>query len=312
MKAFIFNAFFLILAVGMVCAQVEPSPATGTDRIELSGGDCDRQLNILSWNIYMLPKFVPLRGRISRAHAIVDTLLHTDYDIIVFQEAFLEKARRIISEGLRAKFPYQYGPANPAQNKIRTNSGVYVISSIPLKVLGTIEFRDKAGPDAFARKGAIMLEGEWNCRPFQILGTHLQADAQPRIRKKQFEQLFTELILPHRRDSVVQIICGDMNTEREFEEAYCDMLHCLDAEDGELSGIHKYTHDSERNEIARAMAGKKKYRHQLDYVLVRTNGAKIKSSKRVVTIFTRLWKAGPRKKGKDLSDHYGVAYQVKF
>ncbi|MBL7776702.1 MAG: sphingomyelin phosphodiesterase [Chitinophagales bacterium] len=279
-----------------------------TDTIE----DSDRDLKILSWNIYMLPKFVPVRGRVSRAHAIVDTLQQTDYDIIVFQEAFLEKARNVISQGLKNEFPYQYGPANPAQNKVRTNSGVYVVSKIPLNELGTIEYRDRAGNDAFARKGAIMLEGEWNCKKFQLLGTHLQADAQPKVRKKQFEQMFAELIAPNRKDGVVQILCGDMNTERQFEEEYCDMLHCLDAEDGDLSGIHKFTHDSERNEIARSNAGKTKHRLQLDYVLVRSNGAKIKSMKRSVSIFTKNWRYGLRKKGKDLSDHYGVAYQVKF
>lgn len=309
------KAFVICFLIFGVLAFLPAAVNAQTDNscVEIdSVEDSDKDLKILSWNIYMLPKFVPMRGRVSRAHAIVDTLQQTDYDIIVFQEAFLEKARNVISTGLKDEYPYQYGPANPAQNKLRTNSGVFVLSKVPLKELGTIEYRDCVGPDIFARKGALLLEGEWNCKKFQLLGTHLQADAQPRVRKKQFEQMFAELIAPNRKDGVVQILCGDMNTERQFEEEYCDMLHCLDAEDGELSGIHKFTHDSERNEIARSNSGKTKHRLQLDYVLVRANGAKIRSMKRSVSILTKNWKYGLRKKGKDLSDHYGVAYQVKF
>jgi hypothetical protein len=93
-----------------------------------------------------------------------------------------------------------------------------------------------------------------------------------------------------------------MNTEKEMKEHYCEMLDCLDAEDGEITGVEKCSYDGVNNEIAQSFGVHKKTNY--DYILVRGNGSKMKAVKRLVNIY---------KKGKKhLSDHYGIACELKF
>lgn len=259
------------------------------------------RLKVLSWNIYMLPKIVVRKGKRERATAIAAELKKSDFDIIVFQEAFLPAARAIIKKSLDSIYKFQYGPINDTKG-INTNGGVWVISKIELKELGTIKFEDCKGFDCYANKGAIMLQGVFNNKPFQILGTHLQADGYDKIRNKQMDQIYAELISKYKTDSVPQIVCGDMNTENEIREHYCQMLKCLDAEDGDFSSVEKETYDGVNNEIAQKYGVHHKL--SLDYILLRTNGAKMKSVKRFVSIL--------QKGKKHLSDHYGVVCELKF
>jgi endonuclease/exonuclease/phosphatase family metal-dependent hydrolase len=171
-----------------------------------------------------------------------------------------------------------------------------------MNMVNTVQFKNCAGSDCFARKGAMLLEGVWNDKPFQILGTHLQADGYDRIREKQMDQIYKELLVENKKEGVPQIICGDMNTEKEMNAHYCSMLDCLDAQDGDIASIEKCSYDGAENPLAQSFGAKKKMNY--DYILVRSNGTKMRSTKRFVSVM---------KKGKKfLSDHYGVVCELKF
>ncbi len=298
---FLRNIFFLASAILLLFHDVANAapPVVISEEEECSE---ERNMKILSWNIYMLPKIVPSKGKLERAQAIVDEIRKSDFDVIVFQEAFLKGARKVIAEGLKDIYPYAYGPANGEKIDIRISSGVWVLSKTKLKLLNTVQFKNCTGNDCFARKGAMLLEGEWNGKPFQILGTHLQADGFDKIREKQMDQIYTELLAENKREGVPQIICGDMNTESEMKSHYCSMLDCLDAEDGAISSIEKCSYDGENNPISQSFGVRKKTNY--DYILVRNNGIKMKSMKRFVSVM--------RKGKKFLSDHYGVVCELKF
>ncbi len=262
----------------------------------------DGNLKILSWNIYMLPAIVVRPGKRERAHAIVEQLQKSDFDIIVFEEAFLPAARKIIKDGLSKKYSYFYGPINNDGPSIKANGGVWVLSNIKLDVLHTIQFKNCKGIDCYSRKGAILLQGNLNGKQFQVLGTHLQADDATNVREQQMDQIYKELLVKYKQDSVPQIICGDLNTEDRMKEHYCSMLECLDAKNGDIDGIEKCTYDGVNNEIAQSYGAKKKF--TLDYILLRANGARVKHITRFVSVL---------KKGKKhLSDHYGIVCEVKF
>lgn len=266
----------------------------------------NRDLKILSWNIYMLPPIAPVAGRVERAHAIVDTLKHAGFDIIVFQEAFNHNAVKVIRDSLSAIYPYMYGPFNPRKNPFQISSGVWVISKIPLELKGTIEYKIAKETDRVARKGAALLEGTWNDKKFQIIGTHLQAQNHPDIRRLQIRHMYDSLINKFRVEGVPQIICGDMNTEIEIAKNYKDMLKGLDAEDGAISGSQTMTYDGTNNELALSVW--KKDKTTLDYILLRRNGSRTNVINRHVGVFKRTWKKGHI----DLSDHYAMACDVKF
>jgi phospholipase C len=297
---FITNIFLSILL--LLCgsqqtfASQPPLKPTG-DNVNTEG----RNLKILSWNIYMLPRMVVRKGKRERAHAIVEELKKTDYDIIVFEEAFLPAARKIILAGLGNQYQFRYGPVNGSAN-IKTSSGVWILSKIKMDIVKTIRFKDCATWDCLARKGAILLEGTWNGKTFQLMGTHLQADEYQEVRYKQMDQIYTDLLAAYRRNGVPQIVCGDMNTEAEIKERYCNMLDCFGAENGEISGVEKCTYDGVNNDIAQSYGVKDKTTY--DYILLRNNGIKVNFIKRFVSIL---------KKGKkQLSDHYGIVCELNF
>src|SRR3954469_17403901 len=127
-------------------ASVAQSQSTGGEKIK-----------VLSWNIYMLPGVLG-SGNALRAEAIGRVLSSGDYDVIVFQEAFDQKARRIISHLLKESYPYEVGPANKKFFSIKTNSGLWIFSRYPIHSSHSIVFKTRHGMDALSRKGALLAE----------------------------------------------------------------------------------------------------------------------------------------------------------
>lgn len=58
------------------------------------------ELKILTWNIYMLPYGSVINRNHHRAKIIADKIKHCVYDIIVFQEAFDHRSRKLIKNDL--------------------------------------------------------------------------------------------------------------------------------------------------------------------------------------------------------------------
>lgn len=261
-------------------------------------------LRVLSWNIYMLPKFAKITGKRQRAALIAAKLHAAQYDVLVFQEAFLEDARRIIWAGLKDQFPYQYGPANE-RFSIKTNSGIWVLSKLQLTVLEEIDFGECEGfDDCFARKGALLLEGKsrrWS-EPFQILGTHLQAGGPHSIRQSQMDEM-RNLLDRHRRAGVPQIICGDMNTAQSDTAHYADMLRRLAAEDGPLDIRLTFTDRCYPNDLHHD--GVRDFRI-IDYVFLRPNGHRSVAAERRMYNFQSQWSP----QHKDLSDHFPIGAEI--
>lgn len=259
-------------------------------------------LRVLSWNIYMLPKFARITGKRQRAHHIVEQVGKGDYDIIVFQEAFLGDARRIIGRGLRREFPHQYGPAN-RKFSIKTNSGIWVLSRDSLHPIEEVDYVECDGfDDCFARKGAFLLSGSHHGTAFQILGTHLQAGGPQSVRHSQYVEM-RQLLDRHREAGIPQLIVGDMNTGLQDTAKYRDMVTTLDAEDGPLtiqldSVATGYPNDLHSNGI-------RSFRI-IDFAFYRANGRPPASIHRFMPRLAAEWS----KKHRDLSDHFPVVLEV--
>lgn len=262
-------------------------------------------LKVLSWNIYMLPRAVKISGKAQRAALIAEMLGQSEYQILVFQEAFMADARRIIREELAPYYPYAYGPANNGPS-LRINSGIWVLSKIPLRVLDEITYSKCKGlADCMARKGVMLLEGEFGGIAFQIAGTHLQSIGPQAVRKSQYAEIRT-LLDKHRRDGVPQIICGDMNTDQAKRDWYNDMLQTLDAEDGPLD-IQISCNDKGCFMNDFHPGGEYNY-SIIDYALYRSNGHKARGIRRYMPEFKRRW----HRDNQDLSDHFPVAMEVRL
>ena len=263
-----------------------------------------KELKILSWNIYMLPRFALHTGKHKRAREIAKMLPAENYDIMVFQEAFHGDARRIIKRKLKKLYPYRIGPANRRPFWIKTNSGVWMLSKTPLTKLKQIKYKDCDGfTDCFAHKGALLVEGEFGGQKFQLLGTHIQAGGPYPVRQSQYEEI-RNLIDTYKQEGVPQILAGDFNMGIDRGEHYYQMLKTLDVDeyvpDGELKFTASILNDIRGGDDDRL----------IDFIFYRPNGTQPTKLIRNVRRF-----ATPEpcfKNFCDLSDHFAVEAIVRF
>ena len=263
-----------------------------------------KPLRILSWNIFMLPRFVKHTAKRTRAKVIAEELRASDYQVLVFQEAFLSAARSIIRKQLDGVFPYEYGPANN-DGGIGTSSGIWVLSKIPLRQLEEIKFTKCYGfADCFARKGALLLEGEHEGQTFQVLGTHLQSVGPQETRQAQYQDM-RAMLDRHQRPNVPQIVCGDMNTSKSKQQDYQEMLAALDVEDGPMEIQVEGKDEIYPNDMRSWGNGKFEV---IDYVFYRSNSKPARQVTRKLCSIHKRWS----KKHHDLSDHFAVDFSVSW
>lgn len=261
-------------------------------------------LKVLSWNIYMLPLSVKSVGQGKRVEYIAEQLNSSEYDVIVFQEAFERDARYRLSKLMRKQYPYQEGPANAKPSWFRMNSGVWIVSKHPMKFLDELDYAKASGVDKVARKGALLVEVEKNGKKYQVAGTHLQAGASKKkddIRHSQFIEL-QQLLQQYEVYGIPQLVCGDFNTPKNDRKNYHLMLETLKVQDGPLESSLQYTYDAKGNDLA--IGGN--YCEQLDYIFIKDNSNKVQYSKRKVIAHTAKW----HEKRKNLSDHYAVEIMI--
>ena len=288
--------FYMILATTNATSQ-------STQRAGNPTGD-STSLKILSWNIYMLPYVSLFNHNADRASVIADKLQHSDYQIIVFQEAFSNKCRNVLAKRLAKEYPYQYGPANKCLLPFRTSSGLWVVSKIPLKQLDRIKFSISRGFDMIARKGAVLFQGEFKGAPFQLLTTHLQADNSHLVREKQCREIREHLLNQYFNPNIPQLICGDFNIDMDDHDNYQSMLHTLGSKNGEITGEIKVTYDEIDNNLARTIFGKKRV---IDYILVRNEQWIDRIERKVQTFYARIGHTSS-----NLSDHYAMEAIIHF
>ncbi len=271
-------------------------------------------LKILSWNIQMLPRGINHNGKAKRARAIAEQFKKSPYDVVVFQELFYRRSRRIITKGLQSEFLAQTKVLNNKSIALKTNGGVMIFSRHPIKEVKEIRFKDRSGPDRLSRKGAMLAELNVNGKIIQVIGTHLQAFGMQETMYSQYQQLYDELLKPNGKNGVPQLICGDFNTiktipknlpanlPKNFEQRiarYETMLQTLRASDGELNGEQQFTMDRPNNDLCKK---RKEFRLLLDYFLFRPMTSNLTIAKRKVQIIRYPWRTG----NKDLSDHFAL------
>ncbi len=262
----------------------------------------DKALKILSWNIHMLPYMIFAKSdKKERESNISEYLKESDYNIIVFQEAFKQRIRKRLKKHLKEKYPYTYGPANWKFLSLKTNSGIMIFSDRPLIEKGEVQFDVCTGADCLARKGSILVEGEHNGHLFQIAGTHANAGGSRIMKNHQYHQIYDGLLYKYQKQGVPQFICGDMNRSMSNKRQYKEMLQIFDAEDGPLGGERQYTNYQKSGII--------------DYILLRRNGSDIKSIKKTVPTIgpdydPKIEKYKPG--GMSWSDHFPVDITIVF
>lgn len=263
-----------------------------------------RGIKILSWNIYMLPGFLGY-GKLERSDAIGKQLANSDYDVIVFQEAFYSPARKRIHALLKSAFPFQAGPANSRAFSFRTNSGLWIFSKYPIVNEFAIAYETRYGIDAMSRKGALMIEISIQGKNVQVIATHLQNAGNAWRKHSQCAELFHRVIKQFARPDVPQIICGDFNIDKyQASDEYQSMLATLQATDSDFQE-GEFSYDRLNNDLA---VEKGTNRELIDFIFTRSNTTQLSLKRKVVRIFRHVW----HKNHTDLSDHYGIEAEFEF
>jgi len=269
-----------------------------------------KPIRVLTWNIFMRPHAITFDGQFRRAKKIGELLKNSDYDIILFQEAFGKTSRKKLRKALGGAFPYEIEPQN---NRKLVNSGLWVLSKHEITKSEFIFFNSCKVSDCQSSKGAVLFEVEINGQAYQFINTHVQAEDGKEfamIRQEQFEMI-SQLLDSNLQDKTPQFILGDLNTAKKVKEEYSTMLETLNASDGEVSIIE----DTELSSADPATWGcanndliKKKWKGQtylLDYALQRDTGYPFKLRRELKT-YTQQWS----KKRKHLSDHYAISLTI--
>jgi len=264
--------------------------------------DTCEELRILSWNIYMLPHLFIRTGQLKRAKEIVESLKNEDVDVIVFEEAFDRSSRNIIRNGLKNYFPYESG--NPAkQNIFKANSGVWIISKIPIEVMKQIFFKNCKGPDRLASKGALLIQAKKNKFCFQLIGTHLQSDLRNKdvtnIRKIQYKKISEDLVETFAQKNIPQFVVGDMNTIKSDSLIFNQMLGTFNVKQCVFVGKYLYSYDCLKNDF---IYKSKSSPQLIDYVFYNKRNLRKFEGKTSIKIFKKQWDS----KHSDLSDHFAV------
>ena len=264
---------------------------------------CGDTLRIVSWNIFMVPPAIFKSDQVNRARMVGEVLEKSGADVIILQEAFMKKTRKLLEQKLSPLYPYNSGKPQGG-NLFKVNCGVWILSRLPLEDVKFIKYKDCQGSDCFGKKGAYLFTVTKNGHRAYLLGTHVQSGPAAATRQKQFAQLAAETA--HVPDTEPLLILGDLNTDLHQTAEHAAMLQTLQAEDGPMDGqAYSYAAD---NDLAKRFFGEPS--STLDYLLVRDKSKKISAVTRTILKFTST--AFGTYKFVDLSDHYALKAEVVF
>ncbi|HXH74858.1 MAG TPA: sphingomyelin phosphodiesterase [Bacteriovoracaceae bacterium] len=268
-----------------------------------------QEIKLLSWNVYMIPKPILFTKQGIRTSLIIKELLKTDHDVVVLQEAFSPVFRMRAYSKLKHKYPYRQLLKRGAGVKF-LNSGIFILSRYPYKLLSTYNYLRCSGIDCFAAKGALLFEVQHpSGKRLQIVTSHLQAEttiAAQTARAHQFQNI-KDMLDKHREVGVPQIMAGDVNVEgRDGNGAeYLNLLNTLQMTSGPLSGDLDHTADYPVDCYKIISTYKKTL---LDHILISENGSDAQVTHRKVLPFLVKFKY----KVCPLSDHYGLEAIIKL
>jgi len=275
-------------------------------KINAQQASAKKPLRILTYNVQFLPGFaIHLKHKPHvRAPHIAQAIINDSIDIVVLQEIFDKKARKILEQKMKAHYPYFIGPGKSQPKNWKNGTGVMIFSKHAFTPLEKIKFSKCSGLDCLVKKGVIGIEVDYPTQKFQIFGTHFQAFSVGEIMNIQIKDL-ANLLKKHEQKNIPQFSAGDFNILKTDTNLYPLLLKETGAEDGDFSSEIKYTFDYTHNDMNHYP---KEVEFLYDYILLKKNGTAPKSVSREVKIYRHQWS----KKNKDLSDHYAVLMNIEF
>jgi len=256
----------------------------------------DHVLDVLTFNAALLPEFAASTRQSERAARMAPHLV--GYDVLVLQEAFINRHREALLAELAGAYPHRaalVGLDGARGLPWRQDGGTVILSRWPIEREAQLLFGEVcSGSDCLADKGVAYAAVRKGTRVYHVFTTHAQSvygRDPPAVRAAQFALLKAFVDAQGIPTTEPVIVAGDLNVDA-FTPELDDMLRVLRAAWPAVVGTDRYTWDPETNALAEGG------REWLDYVLVSLDHAQP----------ARAWnRAMPlRDDGFDLSDHFAV------
>lgn len=268
------------------------------------------EIRIISWNVFLTPTIAHRSDQKNRAGEIAKYLADSKADILVLEEMFHGKAAQLIEDKLKEN-GYPYFTRRSKGGFLKTHSGVRIFSKFPIDSVKYLVYKDAAGSDRLAKKGAVMACITIEGKPIQVIGTHMQSSDKPKMRaarKKQFHQLATEFLDVYALPDVPQILAGDLNVDQYFIEEYLEMMDILNTQEYRLEGTVRMSWDGANNDLGRKFFGS--HQQLLDYIFIRNKSGFMQMVWQQILCPKQPEDSGMRYT--DYSDHYPVEAKLRF
>jgi endonuclease/exonuclease/phosphatase family metal-dependent hydrolase len=285
-------------------------------------------IKMITYNIWMMPDIITIFARsvspnkIDRAYRIVQAL-PKDCDIILFQEAFCKRTRKVLFHEMNKHGYIHQSPVVGHGGCRPVNGGVVLVSRYPIidaeiKTFGNV----CAGDDSLANKGVLYVQIEKDNWNVHIFGTHTQAWEYSKAKQARMKQL--EIIadfIEEKRLSMNEpvIVAGDMNIDKYDVEQHQQMLRVLKCEEATYMALDqtKYSADAKRNKLASSGPSSSGSCELLDYILYSKVNLQPESAKTWIIPLKddSGWnrsRSGTNERIHDLSDHYPVMVEMTF
>lgn len=232
-----------------------------------------REIKIINWNVYLLPKIAKNTAQDERVQLIADYLLNSseDFDIITLQEVFTKNGYKTLVETLKDKYPYHTG--SPIRKWFKpVNSGLLILSKYPIKETSFYMYSGMAHADRFSSKGVLattieIQEGYYA----QVATTHLQAQSgakYERIRETEYKYIKKEVIEGFKVSSMPMILTGDFNIDKHYPSEYEKFINFMGLETPSFSSDEQFTVNSKTNTLVEPSKDRPLIQEVLDYTFL--------------------------------------------
>lgn len=262
------------------------------------------EISVLTWNTFLLPPPINMTKQKQRAALMADKLISLDHDIMFFQEAFYNKKRRMIIRELKTNYPFIAVPKSGNKLKQLQDSGLFIASKFPMKILDQVIFKDCATTDCFASKSAIIVEVTLpNDKKIQMINTHLQAwndSKMVAVRKKQLQEI-KKLMATYAKKDIPQVLVGDLNIDGKIRDEYEQSLKLMEMTSTPLEGPLKSTNGFSTSDCFKNPGGSADG-EWIDHMWLKSNQTDtVIRSKKVLPIIAEI-----NSNECPLSDHYAL------
>ncbi|KAF9969366.1 hypothetical protein BGZ73_008297 [Actinomortierella ambigua] len=286
----------------------------------------EKNLSVLSYNVYFLNEMFSNWGQRTRAQLIADAPFMKNHDIVLLQECFDYDPKEILVNGLKTQYPFYTSVLGQSKSgwdsstgsysyAVPNNGGVMIMSKWPILEKHQHVYKNGCGPDYWCNKGFVYVKLNVSGSTVHVFGTHAQSTdsscwfATPEnTRSSQFAELRNYIKDKNIPANELVLMGGDFNVIRSSSE-YPTMLTALNVNPPDVYLGHSFTWDTKENDMAKYNYPKDVPEY-LDYILTDQSHAKTNTTQTALLVDSPPYTIDGEE-WHDYSDHYPVVMTIK-